>query len=206
MSFGKYTYGNPAIFYKKPEAKLECGKFCSIGKHNIYFLGGNHRTDWVSTYPFGHINQNVFDKYDGKGHPASKGGIIIGNDVWTGRFVTIMSGVRIGDGAVIAANSHVVKDVEPYSIVGGNPAKLIKKRFTEEQIDKLLKIKWWDWDDEKINEFTPLLCNENIDNFINAATNDKVDENNKVDENDKVDENNKVDENDKVDENNKIKC
>jgi len=80
-----------------------------------------------------------------------------------------MSGVVIGDGAVIACDSHVVKDVFPYSIVGGNPAKFIKKRFTEEQINKLLEIKWWDWDDEKINKFTTLLCNPDIDKFINAV-------------------------------------
>ena len=80
-----------------------------------------------------------------------------------------MSGVTIGDGAVIANNSHVVKNIEPYSLVGGNPAKLIKYRFTPEQIEKLLKIKWWFWDDKKINNFTPLLCNNDIDAFINSA-------------------------------------
>ena len=82
-----------------------------------------------------------------------------------------MSGVTIGDGAVIANNSHVVKNIDPYSIVGGNPAKFIKFRFTPEQIEKLLEIKWWYWDDVTINNFTPLLCNENIDNFINLALN-----------------------------------
>ena len=80
-----------------------------------------------------------------------------------------MSGVTIGDGVVIANNSHVVKNVEPYSLIGGNPAKLIKKRFTKEQIDKLLEIKWWNWDDNKINKFTPLLCNEDINNFIKSV-------------------------------------
>ena len=78
-----------------------------------------------------------------------------------------MSGITIGDGAVIANNSHVVKNVEPYSLVGGNPAKLIKYRFTPEQIQKLLQIKWWYWDDEKINNYSYLLCNNNIDEFIN---------------------------------------
>ena len=103
------------------------------------------------------------------GHPSTKGDVIIGNDVWIGADVTIMSGVTIGDGAVIANNSHVVKDVEAYSLVGGNPARLIKRRFTQEQINKLLQIKWWYWEDDKINKFTPLLCNQDIDKFIQSA-------------------------------------
>ena len=128
-----------------------------------------HRTDWVTTYPFGHIHQNKFNNFDGIGHPSTKGDVIIGNDVWIGDNVTIMSGVTICDGVVIANNSHIVKNIEPYSLVGGNPGKLIKYRFTKEQIEQLLKIKWWFWDDEKINKFTPLLCNTNIDTFINSA-------------------------------------
>jgi len=107
--------------------------------------------------------------FDGVGHPSTKGDVIIGNDVWIGQNVTIMSGISIGDGSVIANNSHVVKNVEPYSLVGGNPAKLIKYRFTTDQIEKLLKIKWWDWEDDKINMFTPLLCNPDIDEFIRSA-------------------------------------
>ena len=82
-----------------------------------------------------------------------------------------MSGVTIGDGAVIANNSHVVKNVEPYSLIGGNPAELIKFRFTKEQIDKLLQIKWWFWDDDKINKHIHLLCNNDIDKFITSASN-----------------------------------
>ena len=78
-----------------------------------------------------------------------------------------MSGIKIGDGSVIAANSHIIKDTEPYSIYGGNPAKLIRKRFSEEQINNLLKIQWWNWDDEKINDNSELLCSNNIDLFIN---------------------------------------
>jgi virginiamycin A acetyltransferase len=126
--------------------------------------------DRVTTYPFGHINQNIYNGFDGKGHPSTKGDVTIGNDVWIGANVTVMSGINIGDGAVIANNSHVVKNVEPYSIVGGNPAKFIKYRFTPEQIEKLLEIKWWNWDDEKINKYAPLLCNENIDEFIKCAS------------------------------------
>ena len=80
-----------------------------------------------------------------------------------------MSGVTIGDGVVIANNSHVVKNIEPYSLVGGNPAKIIKYRFTLTQIKQLLQIKWWYWEDDKINKYIPLLCNENIDNFIKVV-------------------------------------
>jgi acetyltransferase-like isoleucine patch superfamily enzyme len=169
MSFGKYTYGKPIIHWPNKDAQLIVGKFCSIASNVNIYLGGNHRTDWVTTYPFGHIFMDKFNKFNGVGHPATKGHVIIGNDVWIGSNVTIMSGVSIGDGCVIANNSHVVKNAEPYSIIGGNPAKLIKYRFTKEQIDQLLKIKWWDWTDSKINFFTPMLCNENIDEFIKWA-------------------------------------
>lgn len=169
MSFGKYTYGVPIIEWNNKDAKLVIGNFCSIAGNVHIYLGGNHRLDRVTTYPFGHVYQNKFNMFNGEGHPSTKGDVIIGNDVWIGNDVTIMSGVTIGDGAVIANNSHVVKNVEPYSLVGGNPAKLIKYRFTTEQIEKLLQIKWWYWDDEKINKFTPLLCNSDIDQFIKAA-------------------------------------
>ena len=149
--------------------KLVVGNFCSIAVNVKIYLGGNHRIDWVTTYPFGHINQSTFNSFNGVGHPSTKGDVIIGNDVWIGNNVTIMSGVTIGDGVIIANNSHVIKNIEPYSLVGGNPAKLINYRFTAEQIEKLLQIKWWYLDDKKINKFTPLLCNNNIDKFIKFA-------------------------------------
>jgi acetyltransferase-like isoleucine patch superfamily enzyme len=170
MSVGKYTYfsENPNIRWPD-SANIKIGKFCSIASNLTIYLGGNHNTNWVTTYPFGHVYQETFNRFNGAGHPSTKGNVIIGNDVWIADNVTIMSGVTIGDGAVIANGSHVVKNVEPYSLVGGNPAKLIKYRFSKEQIEKLLLIKWWDWEDEKINEFTPLLCNSNIDTFINMA-------------------------------------
>jgi len=169
MSFGKYTYGNVNMYYSNENAKLVVGNFCSIAANVNIYLGGNHRSDWVTTYPFGHIHQETFPSFNGHGHPATKGDVIIGNDVWISSDVTIMSGVTIGDGAIIANNSHIVSNVEPYSIVGGNPAKCIKYRFTPEQIEKLLEIKWWFWEDAKINTFSPLLCNSNIDRFIEAA-------------------------------------
>jgi hypothetical protein len=170
MIVGKHTYGahNITTFWEgnPPDcAALRIGSFCSIADRIKIYLGGNHRTDWISTYPFGHINAR-FTAFDGKGHPATNGDVNIGNEVWIGADVTIMSGVTIGDGAVLAANSHVVKDVEPYSIVGGNPAKLIRKRFDDKTIEKLLEIKWWNLDDETINHISPILCSGDFDKFF----------------------------------------
>lgn len=169
MSYGRYSYGRCITHSWGENSKLVVGNFCSIaGNVNVY-LGGNHRIDWITTYPFGHVHQQIFNSFNGYGHPSTKGDVIIGNDVWIGENVTIMSGITIGDGAVIANNSHVIKNIEPYSLVGGNPSKFIKYRFTQEQIEKLLEIKWWYWDDEKINKFIPLLCNTNIDEFIKSV-------------------------------------
>jgi len=172
-SVGKHSYGmqNIKVHSWGEGSNINIGKFCSIaGNVNIY-LGGNHRTDWITTFPFGHIGKGTFNKFNGVGHPKTNGDVIIGNDVWIAENVTIMSGVKIGDGAVIANNTHVVKDVEPYSIVGGNPGKLIKYRFSQEQISKLLEICWWSWSDEKINEECSLLCNQNIQLFIDRHSN-----------------------------------
>jgi acetyltransferase-like isoleucine patch superfamily enzyme len=168
MSYGKYTYGSPTIHWTNDTAKLIVGNFCSIATNVNIYLGGNHRTDWVTTYPFGHIHQNIFNGFNGAGHPSTKGDVIIGNDVWIGHSATIMSGVTVGSGAVIAANSHVVKDVEPYSIVGGNPAKHIRYRFTSTQIKRLLELQWWDWPIEKINDNLHNICSPNIDAFLDA--------------------------------------
>jgi acetyltransferase-like isoleucine patch superfamily enzyme len=164
-TYGEYTYGKIKLMWESEQGKLSVGKFCSIGGNVIAYLGGNHNTRWITTYPFGHIFGNVF-QHDGKGHPTTKGDIKIGNDVWIGDNVTIMSGVTIGDGAIIAGNSHVVKDVEPYSIIGGNPSKHIRFRFSETQIKKLLELRWWDWEISKIQTFIQLLCSDKIEEFF----------------------------------------
>jgi len=169
-TFGKFTYygDNLNILYMNSGMQFSCGNFCSIADNLTVYLGGNHRTDYITTYPFGHIFKDIFS-HTGNGHPSTKGNVKVGNDVWIGNNVTIMSGVTIGDGAVIACNSHVVSNIEPYSIVGGNPAKLIRYRFSTEQIKSLLAIKWWDWDIEKIKGYITLLCSDNIDVFIEKA-------------------------------------
>lgn len=171
MSYGDFTYGSCKVNNFGESNVLKVGKFCSIATGVNVYTGGNHRTDWVTTYPFGHINTDLFDKFNKEGHPKSNGDVIIGNDVWIGANTTIMSGVIIGDGAVIANNSHVVKNIEPYSIIGGNPAKLIRYRFSTKQIEKLLELKWWDWSIEKINANAQLLCSNNIDELLESSNN-----------------------------------
>ncbi|MBK9105107.1 MAG: CatB-related O-acetyltransferase [Saprospiraceae bacterium] len=130
--------------------KLVIGKFCMIASGVTFIMNGaNHLTDAISTYPFAIFGHGWEGAMEGKQYPT-KGDTIIGNDVWIGYNATIMAGVTIGDGAIIAANSTVTKDVAPYAIVGGNPAAEIRKRFDEDRIRKLLDLKWWDWPIEKI--------------------------------------------------------
>ncbi len=127
--------------------------------------GANHLTDSMSTYPFAIFGKGWENAMEGKSYPQ-KGDINIGNDVWIGYNATIMAGVNIGDGAIIAANSIVTKDVEPYTIVGGNPAKKIRKRFSEDIIAKLLKLKWWNWNIDKITKNIQNLTDNKIEKLI----------------------------------------
>lgn len=166
VDIGDFTYGKPRILHWGEDAQLKIGKFCSIAEGVCIFLGGNHRVDWISTYPFSALLEEWGSVIDIVGHPATKGNINIGNDVWIGFGAIIMSGVTIGDGAVIGASAVVTKDVAPYSIVVGNPAKVIKKRFNDEDIEVLLKLQWWNWPPEKIKRSIELLCSENINELI----------------------------------------
>ncbi|MCI9131512.1 antibiotic acetyltransferase [Thomasclavelia cocleata] len=173
---GEYTYYDdpvdPTGFEKNnvlfnwPEFgdKLIIGKFCSIACGTKFIMGSaNHRISSISTYPF-----NVFGGvWKDKTPPhlqqlPRKGDIIVGNDVWIGRESVIMPGVKIQNGAIIAAYSVVTKDVPAYCVVGGNPARVIKKRFDDEMIELLEELKWWDYDKEDLIDLLPLLCNEDI--------------------------------------------
>jgi acetyltransferase-like isoleucine patch superfamily enzyme len=165
FEIGAYTYGNPKILFENEETKLVIGKFCSIADEVTIFLGGNHRGDWITTYPFSAFKEDFPEASGIIGHPATKGDVEIGNDVWIGRNVVIMSGVTIGDGVIIAAGAVVSKNIGDYEIWGGNPAKLLKKRFDEEKIKQLKKLKWWNWDIDEIRQKTHLLCSNDFDSF-----------------------------------------
>lgn len=146
--------------------KLIIGKFCMIASDVKFIMNGaNHLTSGITSYPFAIFGNGWEKAMEGKSYPQ-KGDITIGNDVWIGYNATIMAGVRIGDGAIIATNSTVVKDVEPYTIVGGNPGIEIKKRFSEEKIAKLLELKWWDWEIEKITNHVQNLAGNDINMII----------------------------------------
>jgi acetyltransferase-like isoleucine patch superfamily enzyme len=165
-NIGRDTYGKPKIHSWGEGATLEIGAFTSIASGVQLFLGGEHRTDWVTTFPF---NKLWNEAKTISGHPKTKGNIKIGNDVWIATEAIVMSGVTIGDGAVIGARAVVAKDIPPYSIAVGNPATIVKKRFDEETIKNLLDIQWWNWTDSKIKQALPLLLNNEIDNFIMFA-------------------------------------
>jgi virginiamycin A acetyltransferase len=141
--------------------KLIIGKFCQIATGVRFIMNGsNHAMGGASTYPF-----KVFGGEWSKASldVQSKGDTVIENDIWIGNGTTIMQGVKIGSGAIIGTNSLVTKDVEPYTIVGGNPAKEIRKRFDKETIDFLLQLKWWDWSVEKITEHLDLITSGNFE-------------------------------------------
>jgi len=168
ISVGRFTYGfeNISIRQWGEGASLNIGSFCSLALSINIFLGGNHRIDCITTFPFGHIYQDELGGIGILGHPSTRGDVNIGDDVWIGHGVTIMSGITIGSGAVLATNAHVVKDVGPYEIVGGNPAKLLKKRFDDDIIALLMKLRWWDLPVEIIREINKDLCSPPSIDFL----------------------------------------
>lgn len=155
---GEHTYGVPAIRNWGENAKFSIGKFCSIANGVTIFLGGEHRTDWVTTYPFAAFPDVFPESGSIAGFSIAKGDVVIGSDVWIGEGVTILSGVCIGHGAAIGAHSVVTKNVAPYAIVGGNPAHVLRMRFAKPVVDFLLAQRWWDWPIDVIRARIPELC------------------------------------------------
>ena len=163
VKIGDYTYGSPEVLSWGENTTLNIGKFCSIASGVKIFLGGNHNIKFMTTYPFNAIFPMFSDIV---GHPLSKGNVNIGNDVWLGNNATILSGVTIGDGAVVGCNAVVAKDVPPYAVVIGNPARIIKYRFESDVIKNLLEIKWWEWSDKDIFNVVRYLQSYDVANLV----------------------------------------
>lgn len=175
ISVGRYSYYSgyyhghsfdDCARFLLPDAdadKLVIGSFCSIGSGAAFIMAGNqgHRNDWISTFPFFWMLEVPAFAGAANGYRPA-GDTIIGNDVWIGSEAIVMPGVTIGDGAVIGTRALVARDVEPYAIVGGNPARVIRKRFDDADIELLLALKWWDWSEDQLRAAMPLLTSGDI--------------------------------------------
>lgn len=174
IEVGAYTYyddpAGPDAFYNNilyhfdfTGDVLRIGKFCALARGTKFLMnGGNHRTQAISTYPFSIMGGDWANRLEAENDFPHKGDTIIGNDVWTGWNSTILPGVTVGDGAVIGASAVVTKDVPPYAIVGGNPARVIRMRFEDSVIEQLLSLGWWNWEIEKITQHIPAISGTDI--------------------------------------------
>ena len=157
VEVGSFTYGTVDTLIFSDDLRLKIGSCCSIAPAVNFLVGADHVMNNISTFPF--KVKVLGEKYEA----ISKGDIIVQDDVWIGYDAVIMAGVTIGDGAIIGTRAVVTKDVEPYSIVGGVPAKEIRKRFSPEVIKKLMEIQWWNWPIEKIRSSIPDIQSGNVD-------------------------------------------
>jgi acetyltransferase-like isoleucine patch superfamily enzyme len=165
-TFGRGSYGLPHVYDWKEGSTLSIGAYCSIAEGVQIFLGGHHRTDWVTTFPFPAMVEQASHI---SGYSGTNGDVNIGNDVWLCSNSTILSGVTVGDGAIVAAGALVTRDVEPYAVVGGNPARFLRWRFPEEQRLLLLQSAWWDWPEAELLGLADKLCSDDIESFLAYA-------------------------------------
>jgi virginiamycin A acetyltransferase len=182
ITIGDYTYyddfssvenfqKNVKYLFDFSQDRLSIGRFCMLASGVEFIMNGaNHLSGSVSAYPFAIFGGDWSSAMDGKSYPT-KGDTVIGNDVWIGYRAAILPGVTIGDGAIIGSYAVVTRDVSPYAIVGGNPAKLIRKRFDDTVINRLLEIAWWNWPVEKITQYVSLLTGD-IQTFLDKVNND----------------------------------
>lgn len=165
---GRHTYGIPKVAVNRgSEARVNIGSFCSISPGVEFITGGSHPTDWVSLFPF-RARWDLPGAYL-DGMPYTKGDIVVGSDVWIGTEALILSGVEIGDGAVVCARSVVTRDVPAFAIVGGVPARIIRYRFDEALRARLLEVAWWKWSDERIRIAAPFLSGSDIKSFLESC-------------------------------------
>ncbi len=164
-TIGDFSYYTDPIFMREPNipAKLRVGKFCSIGPNNLFLIGEEHQKSRNTTYPFDELGG--MDFVQNEKSIFSKGDIVIGNDVWSGANVTILSGVEVGDGCIIGTGSVISKNIAPYSIVVGNPGKVVGQRFSDKKINMLLEMKWWDWDYHHIYDAKNLIQSDDTESL-----------------------------------------
>lgn len=165
LTVGRHTYGRPKVrWYEGDTAGVSIGNFTSIADDVVFAIGGGHPLDRVSLFPF-RAQFGLPGAFE-DGHPTTKGDIVVGSDVWIGRGARVMSGVTIGHGAVIGAYSVVARDVRPYAIVVGNPARELRRRFDDDTIGRLLALAWWDWPDEQVLAHVDELTSSDVERFI----------------------------------------
>jgi acetyltransferase-like isoleucine patch superfamily enzyme len=165
LVMGNMSYYAPNVVkYQGDTGRVIIGNFASVAPDADFYVGGLHRTEWVSQYGLRTMLDLPGAHEDGFTH--GRGDIVVGSDTWVTNGCTVMSGVTIGDGAVVGTKAVVAKDVRPYAVVVGNPAREIRRRFSDEQIDALLRIRWWDWPTEQVREHVALICSPDVDAFI----------------------------------------
>ena len=163
IAVGAYTYGRPKVRFPESGAKLTIGRYGSIADGVEILLGGNHRTDWVTTYPFPEFAARWPAAAGIAGSHATRGDVSIGHDVWLGSQCMVLSGVTIGTGAVVAARAVVTRDVPPYAIVAGNPARQLRFRLDEAQIATVLASRWWLLPPQDIQPLISILMSNRVD-------------------------------------------
>ncbi len=169
FAIGSYSYGCPKVRFPESGRRLTIGRYCSIADKVEILLGGDHRLDWVSTYPFAAMSGLWPDAQAPADYHTSRGDVTIGNDVWLGSGCMILSGVTVGHGAVVAARAVVTRDVPPYAVVAGNPAKIVRRRFDEETAARLVAAAWWDLPHAAVSRLVPLLSSGRPEDVIAAA-------------------------------------
>lgn len=169
FSIGAYSYGRPKVRFPESGRRLTIGRYCSIADKVEILLGGDHRLGWVSTYPFAAM-AGLWPEADApEDYHTSRGDVTIGHDVWLGSGCMILSGVTIGHGAVVAARAVVTRDVPPYAVVAGNPARVVRRRFDEASVAALLDAAWWDLPHAAVTELVPLLSSGRVAEFVAAV-------------------------------------
>ncbi len=168
FSIGAYSYGRPKVRFPESGRRLTIGRYCSIADKVEILLGGDHRLDWASTYPFAAMPGLFPDARAPEDYHASRGDVTIGHDVWLGSGCMILSGVTLGHGAAVAARAVVARDVPAYAVAAGNPARIVRRRFDEATVDALIAAAWWDRPHPEVTRLVPLLQSGEIGDLLAA--------------------------------------